>query len=59
MQPVRDHSRSAALFSLLFILTGSFFMMNLFVGVVIDNFSRLKVTVEGLGSGLGNFSMAR
>jgi uncharacterized membrane protein YgcG len=47
MQPVRDTSRFAAAFSLLFILTGSFFMMNLFVGVIIDNFNRLRSDNDG------------
>jgi len=45
MQPIKDHYRPSAAFAVIFILTGSFFMMNLFIGVVIDTFNRLKTEV--------------
>ena len=35
------------LFYVLFIVVGSFFVINLFVGVVIDNFNSLKQAKEG------------
>jgi hypothetical protein len=42
MQPVQDHARISCMYCIFFVLFGSFFMVNLFVGVVIDNFNRLK-----------------
>lgn len=43
MQPVRDNNLHIFFAFALFMIIGAFFMMNLFVGVVIDNFNRLKV----------------
>lgn len=42
MQPVRNNSEAWMAFFVAFMIVGSFFMMNLFVGVVIDNFNRMK-----------------
>jgi len=42
MQPVRDNSPGWVLFFIAFMIIGNFFVMNLFVGVVIDNFNRMK-----------------
>ena len=38
------------LFFIAFMMVGSFFVVNLFVGVVIDNFNQLKAAKEGGGS---------
>lgn len=42
MDPVRDNNVSWALYYILFILIGSFFMINLFVGIVCDSFQTEK-----------------
>ena len=48
MQPQENSSRfSGAFFVVAFIVIGSFFLMNLFVGIVIDNFYRLKQQNQG------------
>jgi len=39
-QPQRNNNRYAAFYFLVFILFGSFLVMNLFVGAVVDNFNR-------------------
>lgn len=40
----------AAIFIILFIVIGSFFILNLFIGVIIDNFNRLTQQYEdGVG----------
>jgi hypothetical protein len=39
-QPERNHNRGSALYFVIFILFGSFLVMNLFVGAVVDNFNR-------------------
>jgi len=46
-QPVRDASPYLALFFVVFIIVGSFFVMNLFVGVTIDKFNEMKEKQEG------------
>ena len=38
--PTRNDSSAAALFSIAWMLIGSYFAMNLFVGVIVDNFVR-------------------
>jgi len=48
MQPVRDNDRLWALYFILFIILGAYFMVSLFVGVVIENFSRLH-EIKGQG----------
>ena len=42
MQPIRDHSPGWVFFFIAFMIIGNFFIMNLFVGVVIYNFNRMK-----------------
>ncbi|CAG7829681.1 unnamed protein product [Allacma fusca] len=46
-QPQRDHSLEYYLFFVIFIVFGAFFTLNLFIGVIIDNFNRLKKKYEG------------
>ncbi|KAF4323781.1 hypothetical protein BBO99_00000958 [Phytophthora kernoviae] len=47
MQPIRDNNMNWALFFVVFIMVGSFFVVNLFVGVIIDNFNRMKAVLGG------------
>lgn len=57
MQPVENHSVGTIAFFLVFMIVGSFFVLNLFIGVVLDNF--LQVSSEesqGSDSGKGNVS---
>ncbi len=48
MQPVRDNNRYWALFFVVFLVLGAFFIMELFVGVIIENFARIR-DVKGHG----------
>jgi len=54
MQPVRNQNYLYIYFFILFIVIGSFFALNLFVGVMIDNFGQVKegqqVGTNGKGS---------
>ncbi|KAF1773904.1 Voltage-dependent channel, four helix bundle domain [Phytophthora cactorum] len=47
MQPIANHHESWALFFISFILVGTFFVMQLFVGVVIENFNNMKEKLDG------------
>jgi voltage-dependent calcium channel L type alpha-1D len=47
MQPIPNHSEHWAFFFILFILVGTFFVMQLFVGVVIENFNNMKERLDG------------
>lgn len=47
MQPVRDHNEFWAYFFLAFMLVGHFFAVNLFVGVITDNFNKMKAALGG------------
>ena len=49
MQPVRDYNRLWAIYFVIFLILGAFFVLELFVGVIIENFSRLR---EMKGHGL-------
>ncbi|CAN0277135.1 unnamed protein product [Pylaiella littoralis] len=49
MQPIRDKNVMIVWFFMLFILIGSYLVMNLFVGVIIDNFNKMKSKAEGDG----------
>lgn len=49
MQPIRDNTPEWAFFFVAFMVIGSFFIMQLFVGVVIDNFNKMK---EKLGDSI-------
>ncbi len=42
MQPVRDFSPGWVYFCVLFMIVGSFFALNVFVGVVVNNFNAMK-----------------
>jgi len=59
MQPIPNHNELWILYFMLFIMMGAYLFINLFVGVVIDNFSKMKHEVdeqEGVDpeGGLGN-----
>ncbi|RLN96091.1 hypothetical protein BBJ28_00027013 [Nothophytophthora sp. Chile5] len=47
MQPIRDNNMIWSYFFVAFIMIGSFFVVNLFVGVIIDNFNRTKAALGG------------
>ncbi|KAF4133455.1 Voltage-dependent L-type calcium channel domain-containing protein [Phytophthora infestans] len=47
MQPIPNHHESWAFFFICFILVGTFFVMQLFVGVVIENFNNMKEKLDG------------
>ena len=49
-QPKRENNAILLLYFVVFVLIGSFFALNLFVGVTIDNFNRLKKQYEGHGA---------
>ncbi|CBJ26318.1 Voltage Gated Calcium/Sodium Channel subunit alpha [Ectocarpus siliculosus] len=49
MQPIRDNRVMIVWFFMLFMLIGSYLVMNLFVGVIIDNFNKMKSKAEGDG----------
>ena len=46
MQPKYENKLVAYCFFIAFIVVGSFFVLNLFVGVIIDNFNTLKKKVS-------------
>lgn len=47
MQPKRNNSEGWVFFFIFFIIVGNFFVLNLFVGVVIDNFKQMKDELGG------------
>ncbi|XP_033606691.1 sodium channel protein 60E isoform X3 [Cryptotermes secundus] len=47
LQPQREANLYAYLYFVVFIVCGSFFTLNLFIGVIIDNFNMLKKKYEG------------
>ena len=46
LQPSREASLYAYVYFVIFIICGSFFTLNLFIGVIIDNFNMLKKKVS-------------
>ena len=46
MQPIEDKEHRWSLFFISFMVIGSMFILNLFVGVVIDNFNKIKESEE-------------
>ncbi len=50
MQPHRDASPGWVLFYIMFVFIGAMFVMNLFVGVIIDNFNRMKDELGGVSA---------
>ncbi|KAE9244476.1 hypothetical protein PF004_g5659 [Phytophthora fragariae] len=47
MQPIINNNEIWIAFFILFMVVGSFFLMNVFVGVVIDNFNSMKAKLGG------------
>ena len=47
LQPMRDANPWMAFFFVAFVVMGAFFVMNLFVGVIIDKFNEMKEKAEG------------
>ncbi|EGZ28555.1 hypothetical protein PHYSODRAFT_467180 [Phytophthora sojae] len=47
MQPIPNHHERWSFFFISFILVGTFFVMQLFVGVVIENFNKMKEKLDG------------
>ncbi|KAE9028177.1 hypothetical protein PF005_g2409 [Phytophthora fragariae] len=47
MQPIPNHREHWTFFFISFILVGTFFVMQLFVGVVIENFNNMKEKLDG------------
>ncbi|CRK95854.1 CLUMA_CG009301, isoform A [Clunio marinus] len=47
LQPAREANLYAYIYFVIFIICGSFFTLNLFIGVIIDNFNMLKKKYEG------------
>ena len=52
-QPDDESNLGAYVFFVIFIVLGSFFVLNLFVGVIIDNFNSLKRKVMKSNSSSG------
>lgn len=46
LQPQREANLYAYIYFVIFIVCGSFFTLNLFIGVIIDNFNLLKKKVS-------------
>lgn len=46
LQPQREANLYAYIYFVIFIVCGSFFTLNLFIGVIIDNFNMLKKKVQ-------------
>eukprot|EP00736_Rhodelphis_marinus_P000156 Rmarinus@m.17433 len=45
--PIENNNRSYIFFFVAFVVVGSFFLLNLFVGIVIDTFTKLKQEYDG------------
>ncbi len=54
-QPAFEHSFQSYVFFIIFIIFGSLLSLNLFVGVIIDSFNRLKSKFEAEGKEGGLF----
>ena len=52
LQPQREANLYAYIYFVIFIICGSFFTLNLFIGVIIDNFNMLKKRVSVCSSSL-------
>jgi hypothetical protein len=50
MSPHRNNAWAWALYFVVFVVIGSFLMMNLFVGAVVDNFNRIKSELDKKGA---------
>lgn len=53
-QPIKEINLYMYLYFVIFIIFGSFFTLNLFIGVIIDNFNqqKRKISTAGFGSEL-------
>ena len=51
-QPEQDHQVWMSLYFVSLMIIGNLFLINLFVGVIIDNFNRIKESEEIGGKGL-------
>eukprot|EP00947_MAST-08B_sp_MAST-8B-sp1_P005525 g5525.t1 len=49
MQPLRDHAIGWSIYFMLFMVVGHMFTLNLFVGVIIDQFQKTKEKLGGRG----------
>lgn len=49
-EPVRDANRYAVFFFMAFVVVASYFILNLFVTIVVDNFGKMKAKVEHGGT---------
>ncbi|CAD7953107.1 unnamed protein product, partial [Amoebophrya sp. A25] len=49
LEPRRDESKASSVYFVLFMFLGGFFLLNLCIGMIIDNFNRVK-TESGAGS---------
>ena len=49
LAPIRNDFSPAAFFAIAWMFIGAFFALNLFVGMIVDNFTRLKKEVPPLG----------
>ena len=47
MEPVRDCNKYAVIFFILFIMVGTFFAMNLFIGIICDTFAEKRSEGDG------------
>ena len=47
MQPIENNNRIWMIFFMFFMLVGSYLFINLFVGVIIDNFNKMRKKSEG------------
>eukprot|EP00903_Cladosiphon_okamuranus_P009702 g9229.t2 len=47
MQPIRDYALSRVWFFIGFMMVGAYLVLNLFVGVVVDNFKKMSARAEG------------
>ena len=45
-QPIREHNLYAYIFYVGFIILGTCFALNLLIGVIIDNFNKIKKNVR-------------
>eukprot|EP00058_Branchiostoma_floridae_P000986 XP_002586474.1 hypothetical protein BRAFLDRAFT_287750 [Branchiostoma floridae] len=52
LQPVRDFGSMWYLYFVIFIIFGAFFTLNLFIGVIIDNFNAQKKKINGSSADL-------
>ena len=56
MQPIRGHNKAAIIYFILFMLFGAFFVMQLFVGVIIERFNAIREENEAEGKGATVFA---